>query len=257
MSWLIFCLAQTIAFLVLSSFSAICCLSVSSWAALSCSSCLSLLSSFCNLEVCSWALRTSASRSVTTCGKCGAPSRCYQMITIFIKTMQIMQPCKSLTIKWFSWHLVMINLVDVLQLPLQLSGPGFSLAKRISEALQFLNWGLTRLLFLGWASSSLSYQLVMHSIIGSLMVDWKSQLCANVVKNKVTLSCSTLSSSYWVLYRRPIFLTWVIVRTFSCSSWFLVSSSSFSVFLSSVILLKLSRKFCIWPCRDAVRLCVL
>lgn len=67
MSWLIFCLAITKAFLVFSSFSVICCLSVSSWEALSCSSCLSLVSSVCSLEDCSWALRPSVSRSATTC----------------------------------------------------------------------------------------------------------------------------------------------------------------------------------------------
>lgn len=53
----------------------------------------------------------------------------------------------------------MLHLVDALKLSFQLSGLGFGLAQRISEALQLLNGSLTSLLFLGWPSCSLGYNL--------------------------------------------------------------------------------------------------
>lgn len=58
-----------------------------------------------------------------------------------------------------------------------------------------------------------------------------------------TLSCCAFSSSYWVLYLRPIFLTCVIVFTFSCMSATLASSSFCKVSFSVLILVTSSFRF--------------
>lgn len=70
----------------------------------------------------------------------------------------------------------------------------------------------------------------------------KNILLKKPVQN--TLSCCALSSSYWVLYLRPIFLTWVIVLTFSWISIILASKSFWMLSFSVLTLFKSS--FRLW-----------
>lgn len=59
---------------------------------------------------------------------------------------------------------------------------------------------------------------------------------------KPTLSCCAFSSSYWVLYLRPIFLTCVIVLTFSWMSATFISSSFWRASFSVLVFVRSSRR---------------
>lgn len=174
MSWLIFCLAITKAFLVFSSFSVICCLSVSSWEALSCSSCLSLVSSVCSLEDCSRALRPSVSRSVTTCRRPGRHDKNKYMhvqnISIFAGTLSrflrifIAVSCKLWSCKLMKYGLPpwqKAKKLNLLNWKVDSSIKGFGLNL----------WCLTLFMFSNCASSSL--------VLASAWVRESLRLCSS------------------------------------------------------------------------------